>query len=87
LIACHRYFDAGYVDVLIMNRDGTGESLLTDDEGTNAWPIFGYGDSKIIYSHSEGLSDSSVLSMNLDGTGIETVAYRVPAGQAYDWHE
>jgi formylglycine-generating enzyme required for sulfatase activity len=57
---------SGY-DIYRMSSDGTGRTRLTNNSILDTTPVFGYGDSKILFtSLSDG--DDEIYVMDMDGT-------------------
>lgn len=60
-------------DIYIMNIDGTGVRQLTSD-GRSSWPAWSADGTKLAYSKSQ----SSIWTMNADGTGQAEISVTLP---------
>jgi Tol biopolymer transport system component len=76
----------GIYEIFIMSSDGSGESMLTDNDWIDQLPFFGYGDSKIVFTSDED-GDGEIYTMNLDGTGVERLTDNDWSDRADDWYE
>lgn len=75
------------INVYIMNSDGTGNTMLTNVGATEKalTPIFSADGQKIYYSAGVLTSGYGLYSMNLDGTGQQTIVSPVAGRAIWPW--
>ncbi|HUP46362.1 MAG TPA: protein kinase [Thermoanaerobaculia bacterium] len=69
--------ETGKLDLWIMNRDGSGRTLLTRDEHENRWPVATPDGKSIVYL-SVTSSGNELCTMGLDGSNRRVLATGLP---------
>lgn len=74
-------------DIYIINSDGTNNTKLTSSAVGNSaiYPIFSADGSKIYYTYGSGATGLGLVSMNLDGSGPQTIVAPVAGKSIMPW--
>jgi Tol biopolymer transport system component len=64
------------MEIAVINRDGSGQVILTNPPGFDFQPVWSPDGTKIVFTRSEPSGDSEIHVMNADGSNHVDVSNR-----------
>lgn len=75
----------GNYEVYIMNADGSGQTRLTFDRGTDASPVLSPDQTKIAFVSTRSNPQGDIYTMNADGSGVTRITNTTAFNHSPSW--